>query len=128
RLDPGGDKVEVTVLFADIRSFTDFSERHEAHEVVAMLNAYFTAVVPLIEAEGGTIDKFIGDGLMVLFNAPAPCPDHALHAVRAGVAMVRRVHELKETWARLDKAQVWAEQGGLRNGVGVHTGTAVVGA
>src|SRR6266581_8008347 len=44
RLSPGGDKVTVTVLFADIRSFTDFSERHEAHEVVAMLNAYFTAV------------------------------------------------------------------------------------
>src|SRR5207247_2343289 len=106
RLSPGGDKVTVTVLFADIRSFTDFSERHEAAEVVAMLNAYFTAVVPLIEAEGGTIDKFIGDGLMVLFNAPAACPDHALHAVRAAVAMVQRVHELKETWVRLDRSQV----------------------
>ena len=41
-----------------------------------MLNAYFTAVVPLVEAEGGTINQFMGDGIMVLFNAPAPCPDH----------------------------------------------------
>src|SRR5262249_27353704 len=131
RLRPGGDKVEVTVLFADIRGFTDFSERHEAPEVVALLNAYFGAVVPLIEAEAGTIDKCIGHGLMALFNAPAACPGHALRAVRAAVAMVRRVHEfnapaacpghalravraavamvrrvheLKETWARLDRA------------------------
>jgi adenylate cyclase len=128
RLHRSGDKLPVTVLFADIRSFTDFSEKHEAAEVVTLLNAYFSAVVPLIEAEGGTIDKFIGDGLMVLYNAPASCPDHAVRAVRSAVAMVRRVHELQATWARLDRAGAWAEQGGMRIGVGVHTGVAVVGA
>jgi adenylate cyclase len=128
RLDPGGEKVQVTVLFADIRNFTEFSERHPAPEVVALLNDYFTAIVPLVEAEGGTVDKFIGDGLMVLFNAWGPCPDHALRAVRAARAVVRRVHELKATWARHDKEGVWAKQGGLRIGVGIHTGLAVVGA
>ena len=128
RLDPGGEEREVTVLFADIRSFTDFSEKHQPQEVVAMLNAYFDAVVPLIEAEGGTIDKYMGDGIMALFDAPASCPDHAARAARAAVAMVRRVHELKETWARLDPKEAWKAKGGMRIGVGVHTGRVVVGA
>jgi adenylate cyclase len=128
RLSSQGEKVEVTVLFADVRNFTDFAERHEAPEVVALLKEYFTAIVPLIEAERGTIDKFMGDGLMVLFNAPAACPKHALHAVRSAVAMVRRVHERKEIWSKLDRARVWTQQGGMRIGVGIHTGTVVVGA
>jgi adenylate cyclase len=121
RLDAAGEEREVTVLFADIRSFTDFSERHTPREVVALLNAYFDAVVPLIEAEGGVIDKYMGDGIMALFGAPATLPDHALRAVRAAVVMVRRVHELKETWTRLGNPT-------LRIGVGVHTGKVVVGA
>jgi len=121
RLDPGGEEREVTVLFADIRDFTTFSEGHSAHEVVALLNAYFTATVPLIEAEGGTVNTYMGDGVMVLFGAPASCPDHAVHAVRAASAMVRRVHELRQTWASLGSAE-------MRIGVGVHTGKVVVGA
>src|SRR4051794_18456574 len=121
KLDPGGEEREVTVLFADIRNFTDFSEKHTAHEVVALLNAYFNAVVPLIEAEGGTIDKYMGDGIMVLFGAPATQPDHALRGVRAAVAMVRKVHELKGDWLKLGNPE-------MRIGVGVHTGKVVVGA
>ena len=121
RLDPGGEEREVTVLFADIRSFTDFSEKHTAVEVVALLNAYFKAVVPAIEAEGGVIDKFMGDGIMALFGAPATLPDHAARAARAAVAMVTAVHKGRATWAKLGNP-------GLRIGVGVHTGKVVVGA
>lgn len=121
RLDPGGEEREVTVLFADVRDFTTFSEGHSPHEVVALLNAYFSAVVPAIESAGGTVNTYMGDGVMVLFNAPASCPDHAVRAVRAAVAMVRRVHELKETWVGLGNP-------GMRIGVGVHTGKVVVGA
>jgi class 3 adenylate cyclase/CHASE2 domain-containing sensor protein len=121
QLDRRGEERVVTVLFADIRSFTDFSETHSPHEVVALLNAYFSAVVPVLEAEGGTVNTFMGDGVMVLFGAPATCPDHALRAVRAAVAMVRAVHERRETWARMGNPR-------LRIGVGVHTGPVVVGA
>jgi adenylate cyclase len=128
RLDPGGEEREVTVLFADVRRFTDFSENHTPAEVVAMLNAYFAAAVPALEAEGGTVMSYLGDGLMVLFGAPASQPDHALRAVRAAAALVRAVHAHRGAWAKLDRAGVWAGQGGLRVGVGVHTGPVVVGA
>jgi class 3 adenylate cyclase/CHASE2 domain-containing sensor protein len=120
RLDTAGEERELTVLFADVRDFTSFSEAHTPHQVVALLNAYFTAVVPAIEEEGGTVDKYIGDGLMVLFGAPGSAPDHAARAVRAAAAMIARVHAYAPRWAELGFP-------GLRIGVGVHTGPAVVG-
>ncbi|MBI1914997.1 MAG: adenylate/guanylate cyclase domain-containing protein [Planctomycetes bacterium] len=121
QLNPGGEERAVTVLFADVRGFTDFSERHTAQEVVALLNAYFGVVVPAVEAEGGVIDKFMGDGIMVLFGAPVSLPDHAARAARAAAAMVRAVHEGRQTWARLGNPE-------MRIGVGLHTGKVVVGA
>ncbi|MBY0525057.1 MAG: adenylate/guanylate cyclase domain-containing protein [Gemmataceae bacterium] len=121
QLDRRGEEREVTILFADIRSFTDFSEAHTPHEVVELLNAYFTAIVPAIEAEQGTINTYMGDGVMVVFGAPTSCPDHALRGANAAVAMVRRVHQLKDRWAKLGYP-------GMRIGVGVHTGKVVVGA
>jgi adenylate cyclase len=127
QLDRRGQERLVTVLFADIRSFTPFSEAHTPREVVALLNAYFSAVVPAIEAHGGTLNTYMGDGIMVIFGAPAGCPDHALRAVQAAAAMVRRVHELRATWAQLDRLKVWEAQGGMRIGVGIHTGKVVVG-
>ena len=101
----------ITVLFSDIRSFTSFSEAHTPREVVALLNAYFGAVVPAIEAEGGVVDKYIGDGIMALFGAPDALPDHALRAVRSAVAMVEKVHELAPAGRDLGFA-------GMRIGVG----------
>ncbi len=70
RLDHCGEERTITVLFADIRSFTDFSERHTPREVVALLNAYFSVVAPIIEAHGGTLNKYLGDGLLAFFRAP----------------------------------------------------------
>ena len=123
--DPGhlrlkGEEREITVVFTDIRSFTSFSEAHTPREAVALLNAYFGAVVPAIESEGGVVDKYIGDGIMALFGAPDDQPDHALRAVRSAVAMVAKVHELAPLWATLGFP-------GMRIGVGIHTGPAIVG-
>jgi len=116
-----GQERELTVLFADVRGFTPFSEAHSPREVVALLNAYFDAVVPVLERHGGVLNQYIGDGVMVLFGAPEPQPDHALRAVRAAVALACRVRDLGPQWAALG----WP---GMGVGVGVNTGLAVVGA
>jgi adenylate cyclase len=120
KLDLRGQQREITVLFCDVRDFTPFSERHSPHEVVRLLNAFFAAAVPAIEAEGGVINQYIGDAVMVLFGAPQAQPDHALRAVRAAVEVLGRVHALADRWKELG-----AE--GFRIGIGIHTGNAVVG-
>ena len=96
----GGEEVEVTVLFADLRGYTAFAERRAPSEVVAMLNAAFGAVVPIVFTEGGTVVQFMGDALMAIFNAPHPQPDHALRAARAALAMQQAVGELPEAGTR----------------------------
>jgi adenylate cyclase len=115
-----GEERVVTVMFADIRGFTDYSEQHSANEVVAMLNAYYTEIVPLIQSHKGTLVQYMGDGIMVLFGAPLYSENHALEAVETAVALVRRVRELKETWSQFDFPA-------FRIGVGIHTGPAIVG-
>lgn len=120
QLDLHGEERVVTLLFADIRNFTPFAESHSARQVVALLNAYFSAIVPVIERHGGTLNQYMGDGIMAMFGAPAAQPDHALRAVRAAAELVRRVHELKELWEKLGFQ-------GMRMGTGIHTGRVVVG-
>jgi class 3 adenylate cyclase len=112
----GGAVVEVTVLFADLRGFTPFSERSSPEQVVTMLNRYFGAVVPIVIAEGGTIAQFIGDAIMALFNAPARQPDHALRAARAALAMQSAVDDIaagQPDWPRFR--------------IGINTGPALIG-
>ncbi len=87
RAELGGEVVEVTVLFADLRDFTPFSERAEPHAVVEMLNATFGVAVPIVFGEGGTITQFAGDALMAIFNAPVRQPDHAFRAARSALAL-----------------------------------------
>jgi class 3 adenylate cyclase len=96
----GGEELEVTVLFADLRGYTTFAERRAPAEVVAMLNDAFGVVVPIVFAEGGTVVQFMGDALMAIFNAPHPQPDHALRAARAALAMQRAVKELPTASSR----------------------------
>jgi adenylate cyclase len=115
-----GELRVVSVLFADLRNFTTFAARHQPQEVVALLNAYFTAIVPEIEAHGGTLNTYMGDGIMVIFGAPSACGDHAARAVRAAQAMVRRVHALRQRWAELGCPE-------FRIGVGIDTGEVVIG-
>ncbi|HEV3398394.1 MAG TPA: adenylate/guanylate cyclase domain-containing protein [Actinomycetes bacterium] len=112
----GGEVAEVTVLFADLRGFTPFSERTTPDRVVAMLNQYFGRAVPVLLANGGTVVQFVGDAVMALFNAPARQPDHALRAARAALGMqaaIEAVAEREPDWPRFR--------------VGVNTGPALIG-
>ncbi len=120
KLDLKGENREMTVLFADVRNFTTFSEEHAPQEVVALLNAYFGVVVPTIESNRGVLNTYLGDGVMVIYGAPESNPDHAEDAVVSAIEMVRQVHENTETWRRLGSDD-------FRIGVGIHTGHAVVG-
>ncbi|HEX8292843.1 MAG TPA: adenylate/guanylate cyclase domain-containing protein [Pyrinomonadaceae bacterium] len=116
----GGVNQTLTVLFADIRGFTRLSEHAPPERVVQLLNNYFTAMSDVIFAHGGTLDKYLGDGLMALFGAPTAGPEDACNAVSAAVAMQRRMEGIN--------AQLRAE--GLTEiaiGIGLHTGVATVG-
>ena len=84
----GGEEREVSVLFADLAAFTTFSETRAPTVVISMLNEYWAAVVPVIDAAGGAIEQFAGDGVMAIFNAGGEQPDHARRAARAGLAIV----------------------------------------
>ena len=89
---------EVTVVFCDLRGFTAFAETTEPEEVMGVLREYHTSLGELIFRFEGTLEHFAGDGLMVFFNDPVPCPDPAARAVRMAVAMRHRVSKLTETW------------------------------
>lgn len=116
----GGVNQKITVLFADIRGFTSFSERENPEKIVAVLNRYFTAMTEIIFAYGGTLDKYIGDGLMALFGAPNASPEDAKNALTTAVAMQKRLLELN--------AELRAEgMSGIEIGIGMHTGVATVG-
>jgi class 3 adenylate cyclase len=84
----GGEEREVSVVFADLAGFTSFSETRTPTEVIDMLNDYWGAVVPAIDAAGGVIEQFAGDGVMAIFNAADDQPDHAQRAARAGLDIV----------------------------------------
>lgn len=120
----GGIRREVTVLFADIRNFTTVSERLEAEEVVEMLNHYFSRVCDAIQRHGGTLDKFIGDAVMVQFGAPLPYPDHADRAIRAALE-IRDIGQDFAAWVRQRFAG--RDLPDFAVGVGLHTGPVVVG-
>ncbi len=112
-----GQTRDVSVLFADLQGFTSFSERSGPMDVSAMLNEYFEVAVPMIANEhGGEVDKLIGDAIMVTFNTRGDQPDHAIRAVRAGLALQRetaRIVERRPEWPRFR--------------VGVNSGEAMVG-
>jgi class 3 adenylate cyclase len=110
---PEGEELEVSMLFCDVRDFTGFAADADAPEVVSRLNALFETVVPIVARHGGHVDKFIGDGLLAVFGAPEPFPDHADRAVRCAVEMAQRVNR--------------ADGELLPIGIGVNTGEVVAG-
>lgn len=114
----GGTRQEVTILFADLRGFTTLAEQREPEEVVAILNRYLALATREIFAELGTLDKFLGDGVMAMFNAPVEQADHEAAAIRAGLRMQRRLREMIAD-ARGEPA--------IGFGVGINTGPAIVG-
>jgi class 3 adenylate cyclase len=112
----GGEQREISVLFADLQGFTAFSERSTPPEVVAMLNAYWAEVVPVVAAEDGMIERFAGDAVLVVFNAATDQPDHAQRAARAALAFIdasEAVARGRPEWPRFR--------------VGVNSGPAVIG-
>ena len=106
----------MSVLFADLQGFTAFSERATPAEVIEMLNEYWGGTVPVLEAEGGLIERFAGDAVMVVFNAGADQDDHA--PARAGLRL-----ELQRTSGRIADGR----PGWPRFRAGVNTGPAVIG-
>jgi adenylate cyclase len=120
KLRLGGEKKEITVLFSDIRGFTSMSEHIPPEKLAEIMNEYFQPMTEAIFAEGGTLDKYIGDAIMALFNAPFDQPDHALAACRAAIAMQKAQIKINETLATLGVPP-------LRTGIGINTGPAIVG-
>jgi len=111
----------VTVLFSDLRGFTSIAEKLSPEQVGAMLREYLTEMTKVVFEHGGTVDKYIGDCVMALYNVPFADPDHAVKAVRTGLALQERT---------LAAAAGWEAKYGvtIKNGVGINTGEAVVGA
>jgi adenylate cyclase len=116
----GGVNQTITVLFADIRGFTSIAEHAPPEKLVSLLNRYFSAMTDIIFAHGGTLDKYIGDGLMALFGAPTTTPEDASNALNAAVAMQRRVIGINR-----DLAEEGLPELGV--GMGLHTGEVTVG-
>jgi adenylate cyclase len=115
-----GARKDVTILFSDIRNFTQMSEKMEPEEVVALLNRYLDVMVGAIHDHQGRIDKFIGDGILAVFGFPVEDPDHVKNAVRATLAMRAGLAELNFALQREGKQA-------LAMGAGLHTGAVVAG-
>jgi adenylate cyclase len=110
---------EVTVVFCDIRGFTGFTEIAEPEEVMAVLREYHQAVGDLIFRYEGTLERFAGDGILILFNDPMPCPDHAERAVRMALDMRQSLNALTGVWRKRGHT--------LGFGVGIALGYATLG-
>lgn len=116
----GGQRKELTMLFSDLVGFTSFSEQRPAEEVVAQLNEYLSAMTDVVFRWNGTLDKFVGDAIVVFWGAPLDQPNHAELAVKCALHMRKRLSELQDKWSAEGKAQ-------LDSGIGVDTGVVVVG-
>jgi adenylate cyclase len=116
----GGEVLEITVLFLDIRGFSRRAAGQAPERTVALLNRFLTLAVAAIEEKGGLVNKFLGDGVMALFGAPRPRKDHADLAVEAAGELLGRLDCLNAELANEGQAP-------LAVGIGIHTGPALVG-
>jgi len=110
KLKLGGERQEVTILFSDIRGFTTISEKNQPEKVVKMLNDYFNTATKIIQKNEGAVDKFIGDAIMALFNAPVKNTSHADNALKTAIQMQK---EFKKQ--------------NINAGIGINTGDAIIG-
>jgi adenylate cyclase len=117
-LKMGGEQREVTVMFADVRGFTSLSEGIQPEELVRVLNIYLSAVIKSVLKYGGTVNKFGGDNIMVIWNVPMPCDNHALMATKAAMEVQRAIKELQDSDTTLTRMEF---------SIGINTGKAVAG-
>jgi adenylate cyclase len=115
-----GERRKITVLFSDIRQFAELAEQLAPEEVVSILDEYFELMLDVIFLYQGTLDKFLGDGIMVEFGAPLDDQEQEKHAVQAAIGMQKELQKLLIKWEKEGKPR-------LEIGVGVHTGQAIVG-
>jgi adenylate cyclase len=116
----GGRRVQGAVMFSDIRSFTALVESQPPEETIELLNTYYTLMFDAINRQGGVVNQMIGDGLMAIFGAPLPLPDHSAAAVQAALEMVEMIELLNTDRMAADKPAI-------RIGVGIATGEMVAG-
>jgi adenylate cyclase len=122
----GGVEEDITAYFSDIQSFSSFSEKLSPSRLVELMNEYLTACTDIVQAEGGTLDKYIGDAVVAMYGAPLALPDHAHCACLAALRVHRRVGELREKWVH--EGERWPEiVHRLQTRIGLNTGPAVVG-
>ena len=120
KLQLGGDKKILTVLFSDIRGFTSVSEKMTPESLVEHLNEYLQAMTDIVIKYNGTLDKYVGDEIMAFWGAPIPQEDHALQSCKAAVEMMNVLHQLNENWKKIGKET-------LDIGIGLNTGDMIVG-
>jgi len=116
----GGENQTATIMFTDIRGFTRMAEKMEPQQVVELLNEYFTEMTDLIFENGGTLDKYLGDGIMAVFGAPITKPDDPVRSVKTAIEMQRALARLNRDWEARG-------QPALRAGIGVNTGAVTAG-
>ena len=122
----GGIEENITAYFSDIQSFSSFSEKLSPSRLVELMNEYLTACTDIVQAEGGTLDKYIGDAVVAIYGAPLALPDHPHRACLAALRVHRRTAELRQKW--IHEGDKWPEiVHGLQTRIGLNTGPAVVG-
>lgn len=123
----GGVEEEITAFFSDIQSFSTFSERLSPTQLVELMNEYLTASTDIVQAEGGTLDKYVGDAVVAMYGAPLPLERHAFRACVSALLVQRRGAELRAKW-RGETQKNWPDiVWRLRTRIGLNTGRAVVG-
>lgn len=116
----GGKYVDATVLFADIRSFTSYSEKEDPAEIIELLNAYFALMFDAITGHHGTVNQLVGDGLMAIFGAPIQSEGHREEAVQAALEMISLLDGFNQEQVALNKTQI-------QIGIGIATGRMIAG-
>ena len=120
KLQLGGDRKKITLLFSDIRGFTTLSEKTDPEQLVTLLNEYLSPMTEIVMNNKGTLDKFIGDAVMAIYGAPVNQENQALLACRSAVEMIEKLKEINTEWTKNNLPNIDI-------GIGINTGEAVVG-
>jgi adenylate cyclase len=121
----GGSEAEITAFFSDIQNFSSFSEKLSPAQLVELMNEYLSTMTDILQAEKGTLDKYIGDAIVAMFGAPVPIKDHALRACSAACKIQLKQAQLREKWSR---SSLWPSiVHHMHTRIGLNTGLSIVG-